>query len=138
MKAVLGLDDQAGVEGPVGACVPLITAPHLGDDEQFLAGHSCGAHRRAGHGFVAVEGGGLQALVLLDAQVGAGVGAQINVGLRQEAARATGRVIDRLAQLRGDAFDHEADHRAGGIELASLVAAGHVGKLPDEVLVGVA
>ncbi len=42
----------------------------------------------------------------------------VQVGLSQEAGRAAGRVVDRLADARVDHLDHEADDRARGVELA--------------------
>ena len=57
---------------------------------------------------------------------------------RQHAACTAGRVVDRLAFLGVEDLDHHPYHTTGSVEFASLVAAGDVGELADEVLVGVA
>ena len=56
----------------------------------------------------------------------------------QHAARAAGRIVDRLAFLRVEHLDHHPHDAARGVELAGLVASGDVGELADQVLVGVA
>ena len=57
---------------------------------------------------------------------------------QQHAARAAGGVVDRLALLRVEDLDHHAHDAARRVELARLVAAGDVGELADQVLVGIA
>ena len=57
---------------------------------------------------------------------------------KQHTARSEGRVIDAFALLGGEDFNHHSHDAARGVEFASLVAAGHVGELADQVLVCVA
>ena len=56
----------------------------------------------------------------------------------QHAAGAASGVVDRLALLGIEDLGHHPHHAAGGVELASLVAAGDVGELANEILVGIA
>ena len=58
-------------------------------------------------------------------------------GGEQHAAGAAGGVVDRLAILGIEDFDHHPHHTTGGVELTSLVAAVNVGELTNEVLIGV-
>ena len=57
---------------------------------------------------------------------------------KQHTARSAGRVIDAFALLRVEYLNHHSHDAARGVEFASLVAAGHVGELADQVLVCVA
>ena len=58
-------------------------------------------------------------------------------GGEQHAVGAAGGVVDRLALLGIEDFDHHPHHTTGGVELTSLVAAVNVGELTNEVLMGV-
>ena len=59
-------------------------------------------------------------------------------GGEQHAAGAASGVVNRLALFRIEDLGHHPHHAAGGVELASLLAAGDVGELADEILIGIA
>ena len=58
-------------------------------------------------------------------------------GGEQHAVGAAGGVVDRLALLGIEDFEHHPHHTTGGVELTSLVAAVNVGELTNEVLIGI-
>ena len=85
--------------------------------------HVHAAHQvRQGLFLLAVEGGLLKLFVVLGQDAVAQGGPHVLVGLDQEARRAHGRVVDRLAEFRVHHLDNELDDRPGGVELAAHAA----------------
>src|SRR5205823_5396361 len=86
------------------------------------------------------DGCGVRVLLLTEdlAEEGSSVPASLAYVLdstKEHAARATGRVVDGLAFFRIEDVDHHPHDAPRGVELAGLLAFGHVREATDQVLV---